>query len=200
VGFEKGGLTLKEEHDNLLDDQRTFNMIQELFSAIRDISGYGENSFLESSPMSNRYAQTCNPGESSEQKLHRPTDTKAKRIAQVEQLSSLVNVLYRLIPINTATSMVPGYHEPTREYESIGRVDGIRCGYQTCESNLTVLLGNFKDRKTWFTEFQRMMRRIERENDGKSFLLFFLNTEHFAHKSSQNETGLTGMAIGKLPP
>jgi hypothetical protein len=120
VGFEHQGLL--DEHSKLLDDPRTLSIVEELLSAIKNICGYDDNAFPEPAPgVDNKSikAQTFKshhlhaPVESKRQKLSWALRNKAKRIAQVEQFASLVENLYRLVPINGERGTVARYGEST---------------------------------------------------------------------------------------
>lgn len=120
VGIEQGRLS--DEHDRLLDDPRILSTVQELLSAIKDICGYDDNTFptndLGYSMTINKQKSRCharpqNPHESKRLKLSWALRDKAKRIAQVEQISLLVQNLHGLVPINGVRGATAKYEEST---------------------------------------------------------------------------------------
>ncbi|KAL2811884.1 prion-inhibition and propagation, helo domain-containing protein [Aspergillus granulosus] len=108
VGFEQG--VLLNKHSKFLDDPRTLLIVQELLSAIRDIRGYDGETLPTRAPdtssnngqMSKIHSHT--PIESKRIKLSWVLRDKARCIAQVEQISMLVENLHSLVPINGASS------------------------------------------------------------------------------------------------
>ncbi|KAJ6083040.1 hypothetical protein N7467_007175 [Penicillium canescens] len=104
IGFENG--ILSDEHDQYLDDPRTLSTVKELLSAIQDICGYDDDISPISTPMFTNKAHPRTPLESKRQKLSWALRDKAKRITQVEQFSSIVEILHSLIPINGESGMI----------------------------------------------------------------------------------------------
>jgi hypothetical protein len=121
VGFEQQGLL--DEHSKLLDDPRTLSIVKELLFAIKNICGYDDNTLpqpaagVDNKPIKDqifiRHDHVHTPLESKRRKLSWALRNKAKRIAQVEQVASLVENLYCLVPINGERGTVSRYGEST---------------------------------------------------------------------------------------
>ncbi|KAJ5494850.1 hypothetical protein N7463_010937 [Penicillium fimorum] len=157
VGFEQGNLL--DEHDKLLDDPRTFCVVQDLLSAIRDICGCDD----DTSPMTrsgadtqpskrqlfNSYSHPHTSLESKRQKLGWALRDKAKRLAQVEQFSVLVENLHNLIPTYGDRGAVLRYEVSTSHDGSSRWPDD-----------------NLMGQGAWAKEFSRILSRIESEIEG----------------------------------
>jgi hypothetical protein len=106
VGFE--GENLLDEHDKLLDDPQIRSTVQDLLSAINYLCG------------------PIVPRNSSESKRERISWAlrKEKRIKKLEQFSSILDILYGLIPIKKEGSVVSSHWESTGGDSHSGHVNG----------------------------------------------------------------------------
>ncbi|KAJ5787905.1 hypothetical protein N7457_002895 [Penicillium paradoxum] len=112
IGFEQGSLA--NNHHKLLDEPRTLSNIQDLLLAIENVCLYGDQPSQKPAPeaekrgareqISGRHPNSNMRVESKRQKLKWSWRNKVKRTAQVAQLSSLVDNLHSLIPINGGDS------------------------------------------------------------------------------------------------
>jgi len=109
VGFKDGEIS--DVHDKSLDDPRVLYTVKELLSAVKDVCCLDEI-FAPSEITTDRMARKhmlsrshTRPNitkESKMQKFNWALRDKARRIGQVAQLASLVDILYDLIPIGRA--------------------------------------------------------------------------------------------------
>ncbi|KAJ5557005.1 hypothetical protein N7494_000920 [Penicillium frequentans] len=107
VGFKDGGIS--DVHNKALEDPRVLSTVKELLSAVKDVCCFGDELFSPSELTLDRMAKKHMPSrshtrpnpikESKVQKLNWALRDKAKRITQVGQLASLVDILYNLVPI-----------------------------------------------------------------------------------------------------
>ncbi|KGO77047.1 NACHT nucleoside triphosphatase [Penicillium italicum] len=106
VGLEDDELSY--EHNALLDDPKIESTVQELLLAIHALCRDEDKAFLEpmlgkdEKPTKDQLSHRHAIRESKRQKLGWVLRTKAKRVAQVDQFSKLVETLHNLIPIEGA--------------------------------------------------------------------------------------------------
>ncbi|KAJ5987976.1 hypothetical protein N7481_003186 [Penicillium waksmanii] len=96
----KGG-EVSKGHSKHVDDPRIISIVNELLSAVRDIAGYSD----EISPKDLTVSDKKVNYDRSRRKvssihIHLVLKDKARRIAQVECFSTLVEDLYKLVPID----------------------------------------------------------------------------------------------------
>ncbi|KAJ5761766.1 uncharacterized protein N7511_005148 [Penicillium nucicola] len=159
VGFEQRDLS--DGHDKLLDDPRTLSIVEELLSAIRDICGYDDDNFPmtvsggDKRPIKgqllNSHSHPHTSLESKRQKLSWALRDKAKRLAQVEQFSVLVENLHNLIPIRRERGAVSRYAASTSRDDSSTWPDD-----------------NFIGQGAWATQFGHILSRIESEIEAET--------------------------------
>lgn len=103
VGLEDDELSY--EHNALLDDPKIESTVKELLLAINAVCRDEDKAFLtpmlgkDEKPTKDQLSYRHTPRESKRQKLGWVLRTKAKRVAQVDQFSKLVETLHDLIPI-----------------------------------------------------------------------------------------------------
>ncbi|KAJ5283335.1 hypothetical protein N7505_001315 [Penicillium chrysogenum] len=109
--LEKWGLAvglhdqeLSDEHSKLLDDPQTSAAVKDLLLAISAVCREEETPEIptigkQKQHLKDQLFQRRSPRDSKRQKLRWALGTKAKRAAQVEQFSSLVENLHNLVPI-----------------------------------------------------------------------------------------------------
>jgi hypothetical protein len=109
VGLQ--GDTLMEKHSKLLDDPRTYSIVEKLLSAIQGVCTYADDIALGPvSPIEQRQSfrdqlwprqgRPAAPHESKREKISWALRKKAKKMAQVGQFCSLVDNLHNLVPVS----------------------------------------------------------------------------------------------------
>ncbi|CAI7565786.1 unnamed protein product [Penicillium glandicola] len=104
VGLEDNELSY--EHNALLDDPKIESTVKELLLAIDDVCRDEDKTFStpmlgkDEKPTKDQLFHRHAPRESKRHKLGWVLRTKAKRVAQVEQFSKLVETLHNLIPVD----------------------------------------------------------------------------------------------------
>lgn len=91
-----GPLPLSEDHNKLLDDQRTCSIVDNLLRGICDIARCENGASRKSN--TTRHSQLHVLPESTRQRVGWAFINKSRRMAQVQQISSMVDALYGLIP------------------------------------------------------------------------------------------------------
>ncbi|KAJ5373249.1 hypothetical protein N7517_005255 [Penicillium concentricum] len=103
VGLEDDEISY--EHNPLLDDPKIESTIKDLLSAINAVCRDEDKAFLtpmlgkDENPTKDQLTPRHAPRESKRQRLGWVLRTKAKRVAQVDHFSKLVETLHDLIPI-----------------------------------------------------------------------------------------------------
>lgn len=133
VGIKDG--TLSTQHDRLLDDPRVSGTVNKLLSAIKYICGPDDPSPVH---------------ELKRQKLKWALRTKMKRTEQVKQFSSVVQILYSLVPINRDAI--------SHNDESLGRHGVLPEIARRFNRKLSVVVGLIKSRE--HGESEQLDRRI----------------------------------------
>ncbi|KAJ6123241.1 hypothetical protein N7512_005706, partial [Penicillium capsulatum] len=139
---------LLEQHHKLLDDQRTCNAVSNLLLAIQDVAGDNNHDVSRTShSKSKRHSHLNKPVESTRQKLSWTLLNKSRRMAQVEQLSSMVETLYGLVPVDGVCGDCPGNGNT---------------GYGSSNGEPP------RARESWVNEYGRILERIEKEIEAET--------------------------------
>ncbi|KAJ5914570.1 hypothetical protein N7504_003453 [Penicillium tannophilum] len=156
VGLQ--GDTLMEKHSKLLDDPRTFSIVENLLSAIRGVCTYADDPALAPKPpiehrqsfrdqLWPRQGRPAAPHESKREKIGWALRKKAKKLAQVGQFCSLVDSLHSLVPVS-------GGRDDDGSSKYIGS------GYS---EDVYKHAGDSTDQGRWITEFGQILSGIENE-------------------------------------
>ncbi|KAJ6002962.1 hypothetical protein N7451_005509 [Penicillium sp. IBT 35674x] len=154
VGLKDGGIS--DVHDKALDDPRIVSTVNELLSAVKDVCCFGDELFSPSEltpdwmakkhMLSRSHTRPNSIKESKVHKLNWALRDKAKRITQVEQFASLVDILYNLVPIG---------HGKETPFQMEG--------YKASCGSLVHSDGNLFDRQELNAQFRGMMIRLQNE-------------------------------------
>ncbi|KAJ5663271.1 hypothetical protein N7507_004002 [Penicillium longicatenatum] len=156
VGLKDGGIL--DVHHKALDDPRILSTVNELLSAVKDVCSLGDDMFAPSEFASDRMVRNQMPSrnhirtkESRMQKFNWSLRDKAKRITQVGQFASLVDILYKLIPIGS-------------EEEKSSQIGKYRnSGGSSMRSNENVF-----DQKDLNTQFGDLLSRLQNEMEAEA--------------------------------
>lgn len=125
VGLQ--GDILMEKHSKLLDDPRTYSIVEKLLSAIQGVCTHADDlSLAPISPIEHRQSfrdhlwprqvRSAAPHESKREKISWALRKKAKKMAQVGQFCSLVDNLHNLVPVSggLGDDLSSRYFEPSQ--------------------------------------------------------------------------------------
>ncbi|KAJ5651018.1 uncharacterized protein N7484_004741 [Penicillium longicatenatum] len=156
VGLQ--GDTLMEKHSKLLDDPRTYSIVEKLLSAIQGVCTYADDLALGPvSPIEQRQSfrdqlwprqgRPAAPHESKREKISWALRKKAKKMAQVGQFCSLVDNLHNLVPVSGGR-VNDGSSQPVESGQG---------------EDMYKPSGNAMDQGGWITEFGQILSGIENE-------------------------------------
>ncbi|KAJ6095378.1 hypothetical protein N7486_006124 [Penicillium sp. IBT 16267x] len=156
VGLQ--GDTLMEKHSKLLDDPRTYAIVEKLLSAVQGgCTNADDLSLAPVSPIERhqsfrnqlwpRQGRSPAPRESKREKISWALRKKAKKMAQVGQFCSLVDNLHNLVPVSGGRG-----DDGSSKYVEFGQ-----------DEDMYKPGGNAMNGGGWITEFGQILSGIENE-------------------------------------